>query len=230
MLDFNGSKLKLNSIDKQKVLFIHSKDLYAAVSYTKHSEFEDTPENIELHEKIINKVAAKCNVLPFQFNTIVGETIGQGVLSKNYNKIVELLKILGGKSEFIISVYKQTNGIVVEDLTKIKKSRSIFSKTPIRDNKVLKTGLQKITARLHSELNKNAFDSKYEKVIPANTVFQGTYLVDNEKTRKFEESFKWVKSLYSEFDFQIKGPRPPYSFNDISIKSSKSKLYGKIYK
>ncbi|MFC1732094.1 GvpL/GvpF family gas vesicle protein [candidate division KSB1 bacterium] len=230
MLKFKGQGLSLRSIDGERIIFIHSKDLYAAVSYTKFTKFTDSPENFATHENIIRAVAEKTPAVPFGFNTIVGETIGKGVLFKNYSNLVRAIHAIGGKEEFIVYVHR--------DVTKkLQKFSSIAGMTRDREpdqrkketrayNKMYDIAGHKRAAAIHRNFADIAFESRYERLKSDERLLEGYYLVESSKTGLFNQTYNWVQSLYPELHFFIQGPQPPYSFNPVRITSANTRLFG----
>ncbi|MCP4726914.1 MAG: hypothetical protein GY863_17875 [bacterium] len=224
--NFKGRKSRLKSIDNQKVFYIRSEDLYAAVSYTKYNEFSVTGENIKVHEHVIEEISRKTDIVPFPFNTIAGETIGKGVLNRNYGKLMKILDRIGGKDEFIITAEGKA-GKNFKKLFNIKSGQRP-GKT-LTNDKLMALGTQKLIARLQSELIKESFDSSFTIMEKSDRFFEGRYLVSKEKTGKFKKSVTWLKSLFPEIKITVKGPFPPYDFNPVNIGSEKSQMYGKKF-
>ncbi len=233
MRNFKGRGLSLSGIDNESVIYIHSNDLYAAVSYTPFKTFSETPENIRKHENIINTIGAKTKVVPFSFNTIIGETIGKGILFRHYNDLKQLLKTIGGKKEYKISVNrnstrkkKQISMISgnLRDIINSKKTREEFEY-----NKTYDISGKKLAGRIHNNFIEIAADSKYEHLKSEEMLFEGYYLVDEKKVDMFDQTVNWVTSLYPELYFAVRGPQPAYHFNTISITAENKKLHGKKY-
>ena len=230
MKDFGGKNISFKSIDNQKVLLIHSDDLYAAVSYTKHKKFADTPVNRKKHEDIIQAVRKQTSALPFPINTIVGETIGNGVLFKNYLKLKNELKNIGDKEEFVVYVDRDTENKMKTFLSLLQNNNNRVnsgeSKIKKPYNKSLNIAGHKIAARIHNQFVQIADVSSYEHLKSKNRFMEGYYLVAKNKTDKFLETFKWTKSLYPELVFLVHGPQLPYNFNTIDLTERNTNLFG----
>lgn len=221
--NFKGRKTSLRSIDNQKIFYIHSNDLYAAVSYTKYKEFAETEENIKIHESIIAELSRKTDIVPFRFNTIAGETMGKGVLNKNYSKLMDILERIGGKEEFIVKAEGRT-GKNFKNLFNLKSGKNTGK--PLSEDRLMTIGTQKLTARIQSELIKEAEDSIYNILKNSDRFFEGRYLVSKTNIPKFKKSVKWLRSLFPEMKLTVNGPFPPYDFNPVNIGSKRSQMYG----
>ncbi len=231
MKDFGGKKIPLKSIDNQKVILIHSNELYAAVSYTKHKKFEDTPGNRKIHEDIIKTVRKQTSVVPFPLNTIVGETIGKGVLFKNYGKLKDELENIGDKEEFVVYVDRDTDNNMKTFLSLLHPDNNRVNsgdKTiKTRYNKSLDIAGHKIAARIHNQFDQLSDVSRYERLKSNNRLMEGYYLVTKKKTDKFRNAITWLKSLYPDLVFITQGPQLPYNFNTRDLTDRNTKLFGR---
>ncbi len=221
MNDFRKRNVKLKGIDNESIIFIHSNDLYAAVSYTKHKSFKATVENKQKYDWIISELARKTDIAPFGFNTIVGERIGKGILSTRYPELKNELKKLAGKSEFEVTAFR--GNFKSGKLPKIK-SGSALSNEFERTTDIQG---QKLAARLNMSLEEKALESKHEKMENGLILLRGLYLVEDSKISEFQKNVDWLRSLYPESTIECVGPRPAYSFNRVDILAGNTKLFGK---
>ena len=233
MKDFKKRTINLKSIDNQKVMVIHSSDLYAAVSYTKYTGFDDSPENIKHHEKIIHSISKHSPVIPFMPNTIVGDTIGKGVLYTHYTELRELIDKIGAKQEFFVRILKDTESKLADffKLSKIRQTKNDIQigGMPRPGKRMYDIAGHKVAARMHNQFAEVADDSRYERLVSEERLMEGYYLVSKNKINSFRQKFNWVKSLYPELCCLLSGPNLPYHFNPVSITSQNRKLHGKKY-
>jgi len=154
-----------------------------------------------------------------------------GVLNTNYNKLINLIDEIGGKKEFIIQVIRDAKGTLkkfteltgnVSQLIESRKQKKLSSKTRVTD-----IAGHKLAARIHNNFAEQAVNSRHERMISEERILHGYYLVKDTHVDKFRHTIEWVKSLYPELHFYIEGPRPPYSFNTISLKSENTELFGR---
>ena len=196
------------SIDDQQVYLINNKPLYAVVSTTNKFSFPESAPNIKMHESIIKKFMEKYPVLPFPFNTIVGEKIGKGVLYKYYDKLLKNLDEIGNDMEFGLWASKK----VKKDIQRKEASMELGG---LDSQKDLKTKIlaAKINARF-SNLSKQV-DIMY--LINEIIILESKYLVEKKHIADFKEEFRFCKKLYPELEFTLRGPIPPYFFNKVKI-------------
>lgn len=230
MKNFKKRTINLKSIDNQKIIFIRSNDLFAAVSYTKYTGFDDSPENLKIHEKIIHTFSKNTPVIPFLPNTIVGDTIGNGVLYAHYTELKKLINKIGEKQEFCVRILKDTDRKLADffKLSKIKQSKNDIQVggMPRPGKKMYNIAGHKVAARIHNQFVEVTEDSQYERLVTEERLMEGYYLVNNNNISSFKEKFKWVKSLYPELCCLLEGPNLPYHFNTVDITSKNKKLHG----
>ncbi len=164
----------------------------------------------------------------FLISTIVGETIGNGILYKNYDRLKEMLKIIGGKEEFAVYVDQDTDNKIKTflKLSRAQSTESAQSTAKKPYNKVLNIAAHKIASRIHNQFEQSADASIYERKTSDTRLMEGLYLVSQEKTDSFQQTFKWVQSLYSDLVFILNGPRIPYHFNTINLVEQNTNLFG----
>ena len=183
--------------------------------------------NRKRHEQIINAVRKQVPVVPFPISAIVGETIGKGILHKNYDRLKEMLKIIGGKEEFAVYVDRDTDNKTKTFLTlsRAQSAGSAQSTAKKPYNKVLNIVAHKIASRIHNQFEQLADASMYERKTSDTRFMEGFYLVFQEKTDSFQQTFKWVQSL-SDLVFILNEPRIPYHFNTINLVQQNTNLFG----
>lgn len=230
MRDYKGPEPKIKSVDKQKVIFVRSQDLYAAVSHTKFKFFENSPQNIRHHEKIIAAVNRYSPVLPFPLNTIVGDTMGKGVLYSHYDEFKAMIKKIGDKKEFLVRAYRDPDNKISRflKLSRISGTSGIADqrKNTAPGMKIPDLTGHKTAARIHNHFNREALDAHYHRLKDSEQLMEGYYLVSENNIDTFNSTFSWVESLYPEVHFFLEGPQPPYHFNTVSITASNTPLYG----
>ena len=86
----DGLKSEIGGMDGQRVFFIKCEDLIAAVSSTNRAKFIKSEENQTIREKVISDFMKEGALLPFQFNCVVGESVGRGILE---NVLTTYMKI-----------------------------------------------------------------------------------------------------------------------------------------
>ena len=218
MSEVREPDFSLRGIDNQKIFFIHNRNLYAAVSATSTMQYENTRENIKHHEKIIELFMEKYPILPFKFNSIVGEKIGRGILVKYYKKLQQNLSKVQNKVEYLVCASKKSPSKLT-DLNKNFKEKKLnkYTGREVFLSKLFNIKEKVLSRQLNIPLDSSAFESYIEFLPSENIILNGEYLVYKNMTNKFEKELANLKALYPHLDFLSIGPRPPYCFNIIDI-------------
>ena len=176
MNEVSEPDFSLRGINNQKVFFIHNRNLYAAVSATSTIEYENTSKNIKDHEKIIEILQKKYSILPFKFNSIVGEKIGRGILVKYYKELQRNLSKVQNKSEYLVKAVKK-NSFKLSDLNKKNTNKNFHyidnKKTSM--NKIFDIKSKVLSRQLNMPLDSIAFESSVEFLPSENMIFSGEY-------------------------------------------------------
>ena len=209
--DKNCKTSGINGMGNQKVFHIYNYDLYAAVSVTKFSFFERSEENLNIHEEIIRYYDKNFNILPFRFNTIVGEKIGKGILFKFYEELLVNLKKVNKRYQYDLKVFKRPplNG-------ELGNSKPVVNSAQLRE-KMSDVKTKYLVSQINGPLLKVAKDIKIERLVTNNLILSGKYLVNQKDSEKFEQELKRVQSIFSEYTFISKNAEPPYEFVDVEI-------------
>jgi len=228
MNNFKGVGLNLRSMDDQKILFIHSNDLYAAVSHTHYKAFEETQTVLSRYEGIIRTIRRCTPAAPFPFNTIIGEIIGRGALCTYYEDLIRILDETGNKEECIITVYRSIQKKIKAIVKQSSKYETFGKKTDrSKYNKIYDIAGHKLAGKIHNYFAQLAVRSNYERLISNELLLQGYYLVNPEAIDSFRDIFKWVQKLYPELQLNLQGPQLPYHFNTVDIMIKNTPLYGR---
>ena len=197
--------------DRQRVFHIYNKDLFAAVSVTKKSSYNYNEENLKIHTDIIDFYDKNYNILPFRFNTIVGEKLGKGILFKYYEELIENLRKVNKKVQFELKVFKSKplQGELINDSSKIDAFK-------LKD-KILDVKTKYLVSQINGPLLKIADDHKIDRLVTNNLILSSKYLINQKEASKFAGELNRMKSIFSELYFYIKGSEPPFDFVDVEI-------------
>jgi len=214
--DYKGDVKSDRGIGDQKVYLIHSKPLYAVVSTINRFSFPETASNNEIHENVVRQFMEKYPVLPFPFNTIVGERIGKGVLHKYYKDLLKNLGEIGKEFEFDLWISKKYKKNIQQNNT--------FGGMRRPDSpKELNTKI--LAAKINARFSHLAKQTSIIYLVNETIILDGKYLVGKEHISHFKNELIFTKKLYPELEFSLKGPIPPYSFNKVKIMENNVKYY-----
>ncbi len=208
----------LRGIDNQKVFFIHNRNLYAAVSATNTMQYENTDKNIHDHEKIIEIFMKQYPVLPFKFNSVVGEKIGRGILVKYYKELQKNLSRVQNRVEYLVRAVKKNSNKLL-NLNKNIQNRNINhnNSKEIFKSKIFDIKNKVFSRQINLPLDSIAFASNVEFLPSETVILSGEYLMDKDKTDEFDKELSNLRALYPHIIFFSIGKRPPYCFNVIDI-------------
>ncbi len=227
--------LFLRGVDNQKIFFIRNRDLCAAVSATNTMQYEDTMQNNKIHEEVIEIFIKKYSILPFRFNSIVGERVGRGIIVKYYDELQENLKRIQNKVEYIVKaiVKESFNKRKLDDLKKIEINRLKFfydADRTLLKKKILDVKTKVLSRQINKMMDEIASESFVDFLPNNKIILSGEYLVDKRFTDRFNKVLTDLQSLYPEIEFLSIGPRPPYCFNLIDITKDNTVKLKKIFR
>ena len=218
MKNISNVDFSLKGLDNQKIFFIRNKDLYGVVSAVSTMQYEDTIINRGIHNKIIEYLSERYSILPFRFNSIVGERVGRGIIKRYYEELQKNLVRIQNKVEFVVRVLKRDSSQIdviqkaVIGKDKIKKSAR---KSPI--SKILNIKGKVLANQINQPLRDLSSDSYVEMLCNEQLLINGYYLIDRKNIRLFQGKLNDMEKVYSRYEFMRQGPMPPYSFNIVDI-------------
>jgi len=198
-------------LENQRVFHIHNNDLFAAVSITTKKIFERTDDNLNIHNSVLDYYNKNYNILPFRFNTIVGEKIGKGILFNFYDELLANLKRVNKRVQFEVQVFKSPP-LKGEFIKNSKFDNSIIARDKIKDVKT-----KYLISQINGPLIKMAVESKIDRLVTNNLILSAKYLVSQKDQNKFMGEIDRLKSIFSKLSFYSKYPEPPYDFVDVEI-------------
>ena len=215
------NEFSLRGLDNQKIFLIHNKKLYAAVSAVSTIQYEDSMYHRETHEKIINYFMEKYPILPFKFNSIVGEKVGRGIIKKYYSELQKNLIGIQGKVEFLIRVLKHSSTQMIGTGKNAPGNSVPEKKTPYierhSEKKILNIKGKVLAHQINRPLRDIASDTCVEMLVNEQILSIASYLVEKSRVGLFRSKINDLEKLYSQYEFFCRGPMPPYSFNIVDI-------------
>lgn len=186
-------------------------------------------ENFLAHEDVLEELISKdITILPFRFGTYLNEEVGETILKENYITFLENVKILKGKFEISIRALwdydnvlakVKENGTVSQINLVNPRIRDFFNKK-MKDYKIeesIKRYAAEEAEKIHNNLSSGGLPGKYTLMKTNAMFFNAAYLVEKDKMQDFYSKFQQLTSNYSEINFLITGPWPPYNFCNLVI-------------
>ncbi len=211
--------LPTEGVSGQVIKHINNHDLCAAVSPARYANHPVTDENLKIHDKIVNAYSRHYDIIPFRFNTVVGERIGRGVLKRYYYELLEDIKNLSGKSQFLLHVVQKEKDrfkLLIKQ-KRLLKSKGLFDRDNMMKNKILDVDSKLIVSRINGPLEKLSCKSRTDRLKEGSYLLKGEYLIRNKNVSEFKSSLNRLERMYSNLNFYITGPQPPYNFVSIQI-------------
>jgi len=227
MKGISGANLYAVSID----------EISAVVSDIKRADFIADKKNAIEYAGVIENMAQQFTLLPMRFGSIMNSTeIISNMLEKNYSGFQKNLQKVENKSEFGLKIFCDTGKLKAE-LNLKSEETSETSQKPVTENKnsVFKEYInQKLKAHRLEETLMGYIDSviaefngflielnaekKIKKMTTATTIIDAVFLIDKDKKAELVRAIEDMQGKYSELNFILTGPWPPYSFVDVTLK------------
>jgi len=227
MKGISGANLYAVSID----------EISAVVSDIKRADFIADKKNAIEYAGLIENMAQQFTLLPMRFGSIMNSTeIISNMLEKNYSGFQKNLQKVENKSEFGLKIFCDTGKLKAE-LNLKSEETSETSQNPVTENKnsVFKEYInQKLKAHRLEETLMGYIDSviaefngflielnaekKIKKMTTATTIIDAVFLIEKDKKAELVRAIEDMQGKYSELNFILTGPWPPYSFVDVTLK------------
>jgi hypothetical protein len=227
MKGISGANLYAVSID----------EISAVVSDIKRTDFIADNRNAIEYAGLIENMAQQFTLLPMRFGSIMNSTeIISNMLEKNYSGFQKNLQKVENKSEFGLKIFCDTGKLKAE-LNLKSEETSETSQKPVTENKnsVFKEYInQKLKAHRLEETLMGYIDSviaefngflielnaekKIKKMTTATTIIDAVFLIEKDKKAELVRAIEDMQGKYSELNFILTGPWPPYSFVDVTLK------------
>jgi len=205
------------------------------------ADWEWVKTNVSTHEKIIERVVANADVIPFKFGTLFNTDDSLRAMLEEYGE--EFKAILGrleNKEEWGIKIYCDTEklkGNVINDESEVLKIENEINSSPAGKAFFLKKKkaelLSQIVNRKINESGQESFDllkelsfeARINKLLPKEVterddemILNSAFLVDKDEVGDFINMVDALKVHYENKGFFIDctGPWPPYNFCGLS--------------
>jgi hypothetical protein len=212
-------------------------EISAVVSETERADMSTDKANAIAFAGVIENLVQQFTLLPMRFGSIMDSTeIISNMLEKNYSGFQKNLQKVENKSEFGLKIFCDTGKLKAE-LNLKSEETSETSQKPVTENKnsVFKEYInQKLKAHRLEETLMGYIDSviaefngflielnaekKIKKMTTATTIIDAVFLIEKDKKAELVRAVEDMQGKYSELNFILTGPWPPYSFVDVTLK------------
>ena len=190
--------------------------------------------NLAAHNDILRELGEHQEVLPVAFGTVVEtEEELRGALDRNYDALIDRLRLLEGKVEIILKVYWETSNVfeyLVANHKELKRLRDQLFKpgrTPSINEKIelgrafdalLQESRQRHTERVTGALSRYCADIRSVDVGGEKLIMKLACLVATDRSEEFEEAIKQVAAQFdNHYTFEYGNPTAPYNFVDVDL-------------
>ncbi|MCL5019688.1 MAG: GvpL/GvpF family gas vesicle protein [Patescibacteria group bacterium] len=229
MKKFRGKKSDIEGVDDQRVFFIKCEDLVAAVSSTNQTIFPTTGGNQRRHEKIIHDFMKEHALLPFRFNSIVGESVGRGILQKYYNELLHNLELVQDGVEYCVKIVRHHPVKIQKLMNLLRPAPKDNSKPRSEDpqkEKILDVKTKVLATQIHTALAGIAMENHKNLLLTGQILLEAEYLVHKQMKKNFEVEIDRLQRIYPDIMIVVQGSLPPYNFNTIDITKDNSLRIG----
>jgi len=229
--------------------FVYHVDLYAIVGKVAESEFgeeglkinmadlEWVKANASTHEKIIEQVMAKANVVPFKFGILFKTDEGLKTMLEEYSEEFKaILRKLEDREEWGVKIYcdaEKLKASLINNESKILKiENEINSSSPGKAFFLEKKKAELLAQSANAIINEYSqesfellkelsFEARINKLLPKelteredDMVLNSAFLVNKLEVDDFINTVDNLKMNYEGqgFSFDCTGPWPPYNF------------------
>jgi hypothetical protein len=209
-------------------------DIAAVVSRSPMIKYALSRDNMIAHEKAIEEVMKRYDVLPVRFSTIAEdeEKIGR-ILEKEHDRFAELLKTMAGKTELsVIAIFKED--VVYKDIAeKYRDIRAFKEKIAGLPPEKARGPLMEIGRRVEAALGREREIHKDEILTALTTlscdvkvndnygelmILKAAFLVERRREAEFDRAVNDLAAKYAgKIRFKYVGTLPPFNFVNLAI-------------
>ncbi|SFQ98559.1 GvpL/GvpF family gas vesicle protein [Desulfoscipio geothermicus] len=189
-------------------------------------------QNILAHNTVMEYLMDRFTVLPVRFGTLVsGENEARKLLVNYRSQFARQLKRLHGKVEMGVKVLWNTeqvlSGFRESEILGELKLKNLESDTPghkflfrkYREKApemYLERKAVQIADQIHEPLARQSLEARRHILRTPALILSGAYLLDRENVSGFRGEFLHLKRNFSDYNFLMSGPWPPYNFFNLT--------------
>jgi hypothetical protein len=218
------------------VFGVSYKDICAVVSSSPNIQYQARRVNMIAHQKVLEEVMKRFNVLPVRFSTISPHDSDDAIiriLSEDYRRLDDLLDKMKGKKELGLKVLAEESKIYETIIQKYENIRSLRDKLMHQPPDKIHYQRVKIGEMVADAL-KNEIESYKKQILDVLTpiaddvkitdnygnlmILNAAFLIKEEKEAEFDEAVNGLDKKYGNImTFKYVGTLPPYNFVNLSI-------------
>jgi hypothetical protein len=210
-------------------------DLVAVVSDVPGSRFDLTRENLLEHQRVLDEVLKRSDVLPFSFGTVAGsdDEVREMFLQGAFDALHEQLASVRGCVELQLKVFWEQERLfaeIAEENHDVRALRDTIALLPAEEVASAKIALGQITEAdielksaweaegVLEQLEAHAVDLLVSPNLSDTMLLNAAFLVERAREHEFDSAVYGLGAAQAErLIFSYVGPLPPYSFIDLTF-------------
>jgi hypothetical protein len=210
-------------------------DLVAVVSDVPGSRFDLTHENIVEHQRVLDEILRRSDVLPFSFGTIAGsdDEVRELLLRPGFDALHDQLACVRGCVELELKAFWDKTKLfaeIVEESEEVRALRDSIAAMPDEASATAKIALGQLTdaeieakstweaERLLDILEPIAVEILVNPNLTDTMLLNAAILVERSREAELDAAvYALGEAQVGRLVFNYVGPLPPYSFVDLSI-------------
>lgn len=210
-------------------------DLAAVVSDVPGVQIHVSRENLLGHQRVLEEVLRRSDVLPFSFGTVAesDEDVRELLLQEGYDALSEQLECVRGCVELEVKVFWEQQRLFAEIAQENDDVRALRDEIPLLSDdeaaveKITLGQLTEAEIELKSEweadgvldvLEPIAVDVLVNPNLTETMLLNGAFLVERTREREFDHAMVALAEAHAgRLIFNYVGPLPPYSFINLAF-------------
>lgn len=213
------------------------KDLVAVVSNVPGSRFNLTRESLLEHQRVLDEVLSRCDVLPFSFGTVADndEEVRDLLLQGGFDALHEQLEYVRGCVELELKAFWDQDRLfaeIAQENDEVRALRDAIPQLPDGEAGVARITLGQLTEaeiqaksqweaeRVLDVLEQHAVDLQVTPNLSDTMLLNAAFLVERAREQDFDDAvFSLGEAQVGRLIFNYVGPLPPYSFINLAFRS-----------
>jgi hypothetical protein len=216
---------------------IAHEDLVAVVSDVPGFRFDLTRDNLLEHQRVLDEVLSRSDVLPFSFGTVASndDEVRELLLRGGLDAFHEQLEYVRGCIELEVKVFWDQERLfaeIAEENDEVRSLRDTIPHLPDSEVAVTKIALGQLTeAEIESKsaaeadavlnlLEQHSVDLVVSPNLSDTMLLNAAFLVERAREKGFDEAvFALGEQQAGRLIFNYVGPLPPYSFINLAFEA-----------
>jgi hypothetical protein len=212
-------------------------DLVAVVSDVPGSHFDLTRQNLVEHQRVLDEVLRRCDVLPFSFGTVAGsdEEVRELLLRDGFDALHEQLEYVRGCVELELKTFWEQERLfaeIAQESDEVRDLRDTIPMLPNEDAAVARIALGQLTeAEIEQKsaweadgvlgiLEQHAVDVLVNPNLSETMLLNASFLVERAREADFDAAVLGIAEAHrGRLIFNYVGPLPPYSFINLAFEA-----------